>query len=203
MRNSIRLLLAALTAALAITLGAGGASALRSISLNPAGNNVEARSTALTFTEGGGGFSLICEVTLTINLNSAISKTAGSIVGNVIAAVFRNCRGGTFIVLAPEARNPWPIKFQNFTGTLPNITEVTLTIENTGFLVEAFFRTARCLYGGTIEGRTRNNPVNEIKAEEGRSVPLITDLNGGVACSRTLLLKGIFRLGAPQTMTLI
>jgi hypothetical protein len=203
MRNKSKLLVTAFAVVLALTMGASAASANRSISLSE--TRATATSAALTFTEEGGGFNIICEVTLTVTLNRSIGKTRGNVVGGVTGVTVRNCRGGTVRVLAPEAARPWPIKYESFAGTLPNITSVRLTLERVGFLVEAFFGIARCLFGGNAQGTTGGNPITELRADERIAIPLVTNL-GGAECPRNGIFRGTFRVTAPAAgirMTLL
>lgn len=187
--------------ALLLGVAVGGAQALRSLALEPAGV-VEARSSALTITGEGEAFFVVCEVTLTITLNRAIAKSVGSVVGGITAVTIANCRGGTVRVLAPEARRPWIVTQQAFTGTLPNIREAIWQYESVGWLLEAFFGIARCLFGGTLQVRSVGNPITELRVREGRMLPTVTNL-GGVECPSSNTIRGTFRLNRSQRMTLL
>lgn len=199
MRNSMKLLMAALAALLLLSLAAGTAAALRSISVSPSGAN-EARSTALTFTESGGGFQIVCEVTLTMTLNASIAKRSGSSVGSTLARA-ANCRGGNVVVLT--ANQPWPITYVSFTGTLPNITSVRLEIRRAEFLVEAFFGIARCLFSGSAQGTTSGNPVTSINADETVALPLASEALSGASCPASGIFRGSFRVARSVSLRLI
>jgi hypothetical protein len=194
--------MAAFAALLLLALGAGSAAASNGVNLEGRLTGVSARSTALTFTDEESTFRIVCEVTLTMDLQREIRKEVGALVGNVTNVTVANCRGGTVRVLAPEAGRPWRATYVSFTGTLPSITSVRLELRGTGFLVEAFFGAAQCLYGGNAQGTTVGNPVSEIRAEERVGIPLVTRL-GGIACPARGVFRGTFALSARPTMRLV
>jgi hypothetical protein len=195
MRTSTKLLFAALAVFFALSLGAATASALRSIQVSA--TNVSARSRALTFTEEAQRFRVICEVTLAITLNARIAKTPGAAVGSANPEV-RNCSGGNARVLGTR----WPITYVSFSGTLPNIREVTLQIERAEFLLEVFFGAAECLYSGSAQGITSGNPITSITANETREVSLARSELSSVRCPARGRFKGTFATTS-VTMTLV
>jgi hypothetical protein len=161
MHTRSKLLLAALTAALALTLGATTANASRSFS---AINNTLLTyvSPALTFTGSPNGDQVICPVTLTASLHSVAAKVAGTLIGFVNGSRVGRCTnsGGTDTVAIPLVSHvlPWHITYNSFRGTLPRITEILITINNVKFLLETFifeFNRQLCLYQGNILVETR------------------------------------------------
>jgi hypothetical protein len=187
-------LLVASVAALSLSFAAGSAPASRSIVLNPPEGElgrVEARSTALTFTDPEATFSIICEVTRTLRINRSIAKIAGAEVGSVTAIEVRNCRGGAVRFLTPSL--PWAITYVSFNGTLPAIRELLWEIEFRGFLLGSFLGMAQCQYGGNVDERTNGRPINSMTMEEGRSVPLTMNL-GVVECPTQVIIAGTLRL---------
>jgi hypothetical protein len=200
MRHIRRLLLAVLLATCAVAVVAAAATANRSIELDR--TSVEATASVFVITEGGSAFNVACEVALTMTLNRRIAKSRGAALGGVTRASFTGCRGGTLRLLAPEARAPWPMKYESFLGTLPAITHVNFTIERFGFLLEAFFGIARCLYGGTFRAITAFNPITELRTDETIAVPLVANL-GGVECPANAILRSNFRVRPEVRMTLL
>jgi len=189
-RNCGKVLLVASVAALSLALATGAAGANRSIVLSPAEGElgrVEARSTALTFTDPEASFSLICEVTRTLRLNRSIAKTAGVQVGSVTAVEVRNCRGGAIKFLTETL--PWRITYVSFAGTLPAISELRLEIRLGGFLLRNFLGTAECLYVGSIQETTNGRPINSASVEELREVPFGKNL-GLVECPAQVIISG-------------
>lgn len=157
------------------------------------------RSNALTFTDEESTFRIVCEVTQAVTITRTIAKTAGTrfAAANVEA---RNCRGGTVRILT-EAQ-PWTLSYVSFSGILPLINSTRIEMRNSGFLVEAFFGIARCLYGGNWQMTTVGNPVTEIRADESRALPLVTRL-GEAICPRSGIYRGAFRSGPTITLRLL
>jgi hypothetical protein len=136
MPNRFGVLIAALTAALLLALGAGAANASRSFSVT---NN-----TLLTYTSPGLTFSpagrqIICAVTLTASLHRVFAKVRGTLAGFVNGARVERCSNSTGIGTT-EARplvshvDPWHISYESFRGTLPRITEILVIIRDARFL---------------------------------------------------------------------
>ncbi len=191
MRSYTKLLFAALIAALIMSMAAGTASASRSLSLNNGGVRTFSYSDRYTFTNEEGGFRVVCRVLRTITYTSdAAPKTAGVVIANTPAATgidVRECTGGTVRVLQERA---WKIRFDGFTGTLPAIRTIRLTIEPNGggFLVEAFFGIARCLYGGNVSGIATVNAASEVTEIRAEERPNAATVNlGGVECPAGVL----------------
>jgi hypothetical protein len=156
MHTRSKLLLAALTAALALTLGATTANASRSFS---ATNNTLLTyvSPGLTFGGVPSGSSFICPVTLTASLHSVAAKVAGTLIGFVNGSRFGRCTNsvGTDMVAIPLVSHvlPWHITYNSFRGTLPRITEILFTINRAKFLLETFvfeLNRQNCLYQANI-----------------------------------------------------
>ena len=82
---------------------------------------------AMTF--AGGEISVRCPVVVEGSFhNRTFTKTAGALVGYVGLAVSTegSCSGGRVIV--KEESLPWHVRYDSFTGTLPNITAVKLQL---------------------------------------------------------------------------
>jgi hypothetical protein len=198
-----RLAFACSIAVFALTIAAGPATANRSLGFSSAETRTRTHTGALTFTEEGASFSVICEANFQEEPRRSIGKTRGNLLGNVIGFSVSNCRGGTVRVLAPEVRAPWPVKYESFSGTLPNITSIRRTIERFGWLLEAFFGLARCLYGGNIQDTSiGGTTITGYRMDERIAVPLVASL-GGFECPRQGIFRGSSELSPGIRMTLL
>lgn len=204
------LCIAPLLALLALALAAGIATASRSIELGPESGELgrvtarAAGSRAASLTFVGREFEVICEVTLTLALNSAIAKTNGARAGSVTAARVSEgfCVGGKarFIGL------PWTITYRSFAGTLPTITAIELVIRNVDVLFEAFFEVGRCRYEGSATVTTTGNPIRSFSYREASSQLLFKERLGMVGpCPREELasIKGAMTLAPTLRMSLL
>lgn len=194
-----KLVITALTAALVLALGVGAASASNGVSVD--NTSTRATSARLTFADGSGSFRVVCEVVLTISLHRTIAKSAGTLAGFITAVEVRNCSGGNARVL--NASLPWHVTYVSFEGTLPNITSVRLQLNGAAFLLEAFFRAARCLYRGNPQGTTGGSPVNEIRADGSRTIALFEEALSSISCPRTGRFEGTFSVSPTVRLTLI
>jgi hypothetical protein len=125
------LLLAALAASSLLALTAGLAFANR---LSVDDRTFRLNWTALRFTGPTG--SLTCPVTLAGAFHSStIVKTAGTLIGYITTARVEDprCAGGRATILS--ATLPWHVRYASFTGTLPRIATVTLTLIGAAFRV--------------------------------------------------------------------
>lgn len=152
MLNRSRLLLAALTAALALTLGTATANAARSFSTT-SNTLLTYLSPGLTF--AGEEIDIICQVTLTASVHATAAKVRGTLMGFVNGARIDACASslGVSPLAIPHVshRHPWHVTGNGFKGTLPRITEAEYTINNVAYLVsviEPFGRRMGCLYRG-------------------------------------------------------
>ncbi|MGB2709975.1 MAG: hypothetical protein WBC33_00540 [Conexibacter sp.] len=196
--TSMRRLVVALGAASLLLLAAGTSSASRGIAFSP--TSWTATSTALTFTDEEGSFSIVCEVILSITITfGETSKINGSPFGHTTWSA-RNCRGGEVRLLAePE------LFFVSFTGTLPgDIRSIRIELRNFQFLVRAFFGAAQCLFGGPVQVTTGggSNRATEMRADETRIVPMLFRL-GGIFCPILGVFRGTFRFNRTITMSLL
>jgi hypothetical protein len=215
MRNRSKLLLAALTAALALTLGAATANASRSFS---ATNNtlLSYTSPALTF-QGVGGQELICAVTLTASIHSVIAKLRGALAGFVNGGRASNCRnnlgfGTTSAIPLVSHIRPWHLRYESFRGILPRIEEVLFIITNAEFLIQVeipFVGLLRCLYRGNVgvntSGRVGYTIERLIPQPGANNVPLWEDgLNDpSQECEPEGILVGLFTATLPPVLRLL
>jgi hypothetical protein len=152
MRKCTKLLFAGLTAALLLSVAVSSASA-NNISVT----NTRARITwsALRFLDETGAPRVTCPVTLEGSFHSAtLRKIRGTLIGYVTGAAVKgnSCTGGSATLLRESL--PWHITYDSFSGTLPNITGITLLLHNTAIQVETAL-TGACLYAADATHRSR------------------------------------------------
>lgn len=156
MHNRSKLLIVALIAAFLLALGAGAATASRSLVTTGGGQNITGTQGALVFV-GSNGVRMTCEVTLSGSIHAAIAKAARALMGHLFAAPTRNCRNTfgitpTSATALIESRRPWHIEYVGILGTLPAITGVLGLIKGTRFLLR--FNEMSCLYEGDVPAAT-------------------------------------------------
>ncbi|HXE43872.1 MAG TPA: hypothetical protein VN635_01625 [Conexibacter sp.] len=203
MRNRGAPLATVLLAVMALMVLAGGASANRGIALGVSEGElgrVQARSSAITFTDATVSFRITCEVTGTLRLNSSIAKTAGAAVGTVTEVTVRNCIGGGVRMLTESI--PWRVNYVSFSGTLPNIREVRVEIVSFALLIESLFGTERCLFIGNAQETTSGNPINSMVFDETVQLPFGKNLGLGT-CPSELIINGSLTLRPVVQMRLI
>jgi hypothetical protein len=182
MRNRTRLLLTGLIAALALSAAVTTAHARR---IELSNQRIRAVWTATEPLQLIGAFEVAirCRVTIEGTFHSrTLSKVSGQLVGYITsAAVQRPCTNGEAWVqngteeippgsgLHPNSL-PWHILYISFRGTLPNITNIRLSLREVGFLVRGPFSTS-CLY------RTTNTSpaMGEIEVSAGEVTGLTPD----------------------------
>lgn len=130
-----------------------------------------------------GGREADCPVTLEGTWSThTVAKVPGTRVGHVLEARVGSCIRGSATVLSGFL--PWEVTYQSFSGTLPNITTVTLNI------VGAFFRVniegVECLASTEIRHPARgiasvnaNGEIRTFTAERNAGIETI----GGFFCS--------------------
>jgi hypothetical protein len=177
-----KVLLGLLAASLLLSIAAGSATALRSLSINERSIHVNFRE--LAFSEAG-GFGIRCAVTLRIVFNeNAIAKTAAE-VGNVVAAPTERCRDtigfGASARALVEERSPWVVLYAGILGTLPNVVGVKFILRASKFLVADALGGIECLYEGDAEGfaTVERGTVTTLTAEPRRTLPVKTELRTG------------------------
>ncbi|MBS1868330.1 MAG: hypothetical protein JSS99_01570 [Actinobacteria bacterium] len=157
MRTRSKLLLATLTVAVMLASAVATASAGR-LSVSEARFRITWSSLELS----GFATNVRCALTLEGSYHSRTSaKTAEALAGYITGATVRHpCTGGeawafngTENLEGTTLANslPWHIRYESFSGTLPNITEITDKLVGARFLIKATFLgiTIRCVYTTT------------------------------------------------------
>jgi hypothetical protein len=178
----------------------------------------------LEVTFNGTPYSVMCPVTLEGSLHSAtIAKVAGALIGSVTraAAAEAACRGmiGSespypLEITVLKERLPWHLRYESFTGILPNINGLNVQVVGAAFEVHDFIFELTCLFASTAESPMRLILTRELRTgglTSGRvnSTALIPRVRG-ILCSRTAtplgtIERGMTLLGntVPLTLTLI
>jgi hypothetical protein len=191
-----KLLLAALIAALLLSMGAGSASASRSLSIDRA--TIPAASAALTLEDGF--VRVVCPVTLTLTANPSRTATKSGRFGTTSATVnTAACTGGK----ARTIGGNWETTQVAFTGTLPSITSLTLELRGVTFLVEQFGGLGECSFRGNAQGITiqSGQRISGINARQDRGIPLERNL-GGLFCPEIAFFRGTFTIPAGSLPTI-
>lgn len=190
MRTRSKLILVAVAAMVVFAASVTNASATR-IEVLTSANGFRMLQSMVFSTSGFSAGPVTCTVTLEGAFTaSTFTKTAGNLIGNATFAEVGNCRNGNATILnRPSSTTPWPVKYRSFTGTLPTITGIELTIERPEFDVEqAGFN---CLAANeTINGRItfeRGAEANLRTAIGSTSEARISNLRsgGGFGCTTT------------------
>lgn len=123
MRYSPKLFIATLTASLTLAATISTATANR-IAFDEQG--FRQPMTEFTVSESGGGFAVSCRITLEGSFHSrSISKASEALIGYIrTAAVEPLCIEGRMRILTETL--PWHVRYESFSGTLPNITGINL-----------------------------------------------------------------------------
>jgi hypothetical protein len=182
MRNTIKLGLSALLAAILLASALSTASARN---LEVSNQRFRVRWSRLEFRSGF--VTIRCQVTLE---GSFHSRTFAKIERTLVGAITRidvfeeRCTGG---IARAERPPPWHVTYEGFTGILPNIQTIRLLMQRFQFLVESIG--VRCKYGTSTDNVTGSAAVNAA-GEVTTLQPLAprniaTLLEGGGLCSAT------------------
>jgi hypothetical protein len=187
MRQRTRFSITALAAASVLAVCVGAVSANRIAQSN---QTYRATWSSLEFVSA---FATVrCPVTIEGSFHSrTFSKVAELLVGYTYRAAAGTCTGGTVTIRTETL--PWHVRYNNFTGTLPNIVSAGHRIVGVGFVIEALG--TRCSYSSTaaspmksISNRnTATHAVESIRIDETAVVPLGS---GSFTCSSSGRIAG-------------
>lgn len=131
--KSCKLLLAAATAAALLGVLTSAAPARN---LSTSSQTLRAAWSEVTFEMPFGRTT--CQVTLEGSLHArTFAKVVGSLVGYVTSARLGTCSSGSATILRETL--PWHVQYESFSGTLPNISRVTFTVNNVSIAVSEPF----------------------------------------------------------------
>jgi hypothetical protein len=214
MRITMRLVMTALIALSAFAFFAGSAAASRALSITPSRGLITLASNgAWTFR---GSPEVICQrVVLLISLRTeqVLKSAAGTLpagqIGNVQEGTARECRDSLLgsevrtVILARKERNlTWfPLRYDAFLGTLPNINGILITALNGAFSFTSELL-GTCLYRGVVGNLVALN-VNR-QTTENRYLPAtIFKQEGGTACPPSGELVGRGTISPVLTVSLL
>jgi hypothetical protein len=190
MRTRSKLVLVGLGATLLMALAIGSASA-RTFSIT--NQNIRVAFRNLEF-EIEGISTTTCRVTLEGSLHSrTIAKVRGALIGYLTRVSTNNCNNGVTILTETL---PWHIRYESFSGILPNITLILIRSSPVSFRVEGGFGIS-CLARGELGARfIRIVPGGQLRFAriERQSLPLT-----GAFCPST----GAFRSAEDGLITLL
>jgi hypothetical protein len=187
------LLLAALLV-LGAFLGTGAAQASRGIELS-------------STTIGASGVITLngvvtCDVLISITANSrTISKTTGITQATVNGGWVRNCTGS--LVGSPSTGaflGPIDIEYASFSGTLPNITRITVTLANGASSLNTV--AGNCLYGGRVTGVGFDVTAGTLSGIDFNGSSAVSKVSGSILCPSTRTAAGRLTTFIPATPTL-
>jgi hypothetical protein len=147
-----KVILTALAAALALSLSASLASARTGIAVNPTATTL----TLVNLNMDAAGIDVQCNVTMDAALHARTNKTTGSLAGFADIAVSTGaCTEGNAGILRSGARvtgpqGPYHVTYTSFSGTLPNIESVRLTVQDVIFWIRTPGGT-ECLTNGAVD----------------------------------------------------
>ncbi|HYV14729.1 MAG TPA: hypothetical protein VE972_01765 [Conexibacter sp.] len=197
----MRLITAALFAALALAIMVQPAVAARSLSIE--GETTLSLNGNMTFR--GESVEVICPITLVRTMSRFIPKIIGILKGRVIAVILpapRTCRTstGTLTEITPleverGAEEVWRLYYRGFTGTLPSIIKIRLRIA--GFRIRIVINIlgtpVACLFEGEIENDDnlgREGLLTETTIVEPSTLAL---REGSGLCPRRVEVRGTLR----------
>ncbi|HMI90651.1 MAG TPA: hypothetical protein VK509_04770 [Polyangiales bacterium] len=146
-------LLALLIVALTFGIAASGASANRLSVSEEDAEIIWPEAEDVNFNAGGN--TVECSITLLGSFHSrTIKKIANMLVATVSHATLGDCDNGTGII---DTRPPWHVRYVNFTGTLPNLTGVTIQLTGPRFTINHTGSGATCI---TVANSPANSRAN-------------------------------------------
>jgi len=196
-----KVILTIFAAALALTLSASVAGARTGIAVTPTATTL----TLVNVTLDAGFDVAECNVTMRATLHARTIKSVGSLAGFADIAVSTGaCTEGNAGILRGGARvtgpqGPYHVTYTSFSGTLPNISSVRLTVQDVTFWIgttgtECLTNGAVDIHGDTFPGTT----VTGMRVSA-QSIPL----TGGFLCGLTSgALEGSGTLSTALTISL-
>lgn len=112
----------------------------------------------MTYATGMG--DVICTFTMRGSISTSVAKTVGASIGSITAASHTGCTdtiaSADIVSATADVTRPWPITYQSFTGTLPNIGSLGITLGGVFLVVtiRSFGIDYVCTYFGDLPART-------------------------------------------------
>lgn len=190
-----------LLSALALVALAAAATSATAASLqtSPGGAITATSLGKLSFVAGE--IRIECNLTMRGNLlTTAISKVAGTKMGEITAINWANCVGGE---VEAVLNLPWNVIYTSINGTLPEgVTGVNFEIVNTQFELSTFGGFFACLYAGNNRAEQAVTRISGATYRSGlvRSLENALSLREGFGCPSSGRMRGTFSQTA-QTIT--
>jgi hypothetical protein len=217
MQTNTRLLLGALTAALALASALSTAAANR-LSISNVNFRTVWRPLTFSSSEEGAGITLACNLTLEGSFHSnTTEKVRGRLIGYVTKAAMGHPCSGTgeawtnngveeagLGVIASTL--PWHLTYEGFEGTLPTIIGIRL-LARPRYTVRAPM-VGLCSYEGNAEGVVNLNRAGVVASHTPDSRVAIGKVSGGILCAASGFFAGnpeastVTVLGSTQTITI-
>jgi hypothetical protein len=189
MRNSVKLVLTALAAALLLASAVSSASAR---SLRVTSQLFRVTWSRLEFINTETGVTIRCQVTLEGSFHSAtIAKVERALIGAITRATVKeaSCTNGR---ARPNNETlPWHVTYENFAGTLPNITAVGLLLSRISFNLEIAGGLCTGRYGiatdnisGTATRNTTSGAITTLAPVAGRNTVTLERTISGICPPR-------------------
>jgi hypothetical protein len=202
MRNRSKLLLVGLATAAVLAAAVGSASANRLSVSEP-----RYRIVWNPLTLEAAGAQVKCVVTLEGSFHSAtVRKVANALVGYVTRATLNNCTEGSATIL--QATLPWHVRYESFSGTLPNITGVNLLLIGASFRADPPGIAPACLARTTEANPARgivninaSHVVTGLTADPIPGIPLSEGFGCGIAEGHFIGTGAVTRLGTTGSLT--
>jgi hypothetical protein len=202
MQNRTRLALIAVTTMAALAAFTGAAAADRAIRIE---NGAFTATGTINIREGGLGGTISCTITLRGRLVTEIRKVNArrlpeGRIGTIDRVETANCR---FLMSDWVVTHLTPIelRYESFTGTLPNITGILVLALRLGLRLDSADGRFRCLYRGDVpfifqSGGTPGRLIQ--KRYLPNTLTQIEGMGTGCVAGAIIELGGTLALGAPQ-----
>jgi hypothetical protein len=196
MRNRSKLILAALTAALALGALVSAATATR---LAVSNQLFRVTWKSLSFNGGSSFGQVLCPVTIEGTFHSrTIVKSVGALIGFVTSATVASssCTGGSARVLQESL--PWHVLYTGFEGTLPKIATLFVSMLGGKFQVHSNLNLQNCLYEataanpmkGAINRNTSSGAAESLRPNENEPIPISSGNTEPFKCPPNGFLEG-------------
>lgn len=163
----------------------------------------------LSTTLAGTPTNFTCPVTLTGTLEGMVEKIAGLEAGRISAATVGTCNRSAFGTVTAAALftrpTSWKLRYDTFTGSLPNPNGLRATIEGAQFLFNIPGVGTACLYAGDIPvdlgfaGRSPN--TSGLLRTLANTLALSATLSG--ICPSAASMTGTFSVTPQRTMSVL
>jgi hypothetical protein len=171
MQHHTKLILASLTATLAMAIALTGTASARSFSFSRW--NFRVVWTSLEFSNSTGFGAVRCPVTLEGSfVEATIAKVEKALIGRASRATIAeaSCTGGRATVT--QTSLPWHITYNGFRGRLPNINSIRLLLSGITFDIKSNLLAQTCHVTADTEHEARGESIlNEATGEVENLVP--------------------------------